>query len=301
MKKLLRYVAIMLAVIVVFATPIFAVAWYRSNQAMQREYALADVSINAVDTPEAIARGKHLAHTRGCTGCHGDAFGGQHMINAGPVMQIHASNITRGGTMAEHDLSSFEHALRHAVGRDRRALLMMPSEDYAMYSNEDVAALFAYLNTVPEREDPHPRSSIGPIGRVLYLFGKLPIMKAESINHEEASRGGVAPLAAVTVAYGAYVAQTCVSCHGASFVGGRIPGTPPEIKPAANLTAHRDGLAEWSEADFLRAMRTGRRPDNSEVDGFMPWQVFAKMDDTELRAMWLYLRSLPPATTAQNG
>ncbi len=77
MKKILRFIAIVLAVIVVFVTPIFAAAWYRSNQALQREYALADVSIIAADTPEAIARGAHLARTRGCTGCHGDSFGGR--------------------------------------------------------------------------------------------------------------------------------------------------------------------------------------------------------------------------------
>ena len=294
MKKLLRYLAIFLAVVVVFATPLFAVGWYRTNQSLQRDYALPNLAISAATTPEALARGEHLARTRGCTGCHGDAFGGQHMVNAGPVMQIHAPNITRGGQLAGHDLASFEHALRHAVDRDGHALLLMPSENYAMYSNDDVAALFAYLQSVPARDDAHPRSSIGPLGRLLYLFGELNILSAEAINHAEASRGGVAPLAAATVAYGAYVAQGCVSCHGAQFAGGPMGGAPPGAKPPANLTPHASGLADWSEADFMRAMRSGRRPDGRELDSFMPWQIFAKMDDVELRALWLYLRSLPP-------
>jgi hypothetical protein len=29
----------------------------------------------------------------------------------------------------------------------------------------------------------------------------------------------------------------------------------------------------------------------------MPWQSFAKMNDTELKALFMYLRTLPPAET----
>jgi cytochrome c553 len=293
-KKLLRYIAIAAGFVLLALIPLFAVAWWKSNQEIARTYALADVTIAENTTPAAIERGAHLAQTRGCAG---DTFAGTHMINAGPVMQIHAPNITMGGVLAEHDLASFEHALRHAVGRDGRGLLLMPSEDYAMLSNEDVAALFAFLERVPPREDKQLPSTVGPLGRMLYLFGKLPIWKAAQIDHASASRGGTAPVPAVTVAYGAYVAQGCVSCHGQRYVGGKVPGTPPDFKPASNLTRHSDGLANWSEADFLRAMRTGKRPDGTELDSFMPWQMLAKMDDTELRAIWLFLRSLPAEPT----
>jgi hypothetical protein len=65
--------------------------------------------------------------------------------------------------------------------------------------------------------------------------------------------------------------------------------------PAANLTP--TGLGSWSEADFLRAMRTGRRPDGSGIDTSMPWPYFAQMTDVELRAIWEYLGVLSPRPT----
>ena len=52
--------------------------------------------------------------------------------------------------------------------------------------------------------------------------------------------------------------------------------------------------AGGAEADFARAMRQGRRPDGSALDPFMPWEVFGKMNDAELHALWVYLRSMPP-------
>ena len=66
------------------------------------------------------------------------------------------------------------------------------------------------------------------------------------------------------------------------------PGTPP----VANLTP--TGVGAWSEADFLRAMREGKRPDGSATDEFMPWRTFAQMTDIELQAIWQYLKTLPP-------
>jgi mono/diheme cytochrome c family protein len=54
----------------------------------------------------------------------------------------------------------------------------------------------------------------------------------------------------VTVEYGRYLAAGCVGCHGAGYSGGKIPGTPPDFLPTANLTlavpavAARDGGGE---------------------------------------------------------
>ena len=55
------------------------------------------------------------------------------------------------------------------------------------------------------------------------------------------------------------------------------------------------------EADFLRAMREGTRPDGSAIDGFMPWRVYSAMTDVELRAIWAHLSTLPPADGRAGG
>jgi hypothetical protein len=69
----------------------------------------------------------------------------------------------------------------------------------------------------------------------------------------------------------------------------------PEAPPASNLTPHDTGLAAWSEEDFIVAMRTGRRPDGSAIDGrAMPWRAVGQASDLELQSIWRFLRSLPP-------
>ena len=132
---------------------------------------------------------------------------------------------------------------------------------------------------------------VGPLGHVLYLFGKLHLVPAESIDHTPRPR--VAPPEGATAAYGADLAHVCTGCHGDGLAGQRVPGTPPELPPAANLTPHDDGLKTWSQADFLRVLREGVRPDGSAVHPFRPWQTYGKMSDVELEAIWLHLRSLP--------
>lgn len=293
MKTALRLLTRLAALLLVLAVLVFGLAWFRSEQARNRKYELPRLTLEATATPARIARGEHLARTRGCTGCHGPSLLGERMIDAGPVMQVYTPNLTSGGVLAAHDLASFEHALRHAVARDGRPLLVMPAEDFALLSNEDVIALFVYLKQLAPASATQPASHIGPLGRVLYLFGQLPVWKAESVDHALASRGAPAPPARADVAYGAYVAQGCIGCHGATLAGGHIPGTPPDFVAAANLTPHADALGRWSEADFLRAMREGVRPDASPINPFMPWRDLRQMDDIELRALWAYLRSLP--------
>lgn len=75
-----------------------------------------------------------------------------------------------------------------------------------------------------------------------------------------------------------------------------MAGSPPGTPPAANLTPA--GIGNWTEADFFHAIRTGKRPDGSVLNSFMPWATFRNMTDDELRALWLYVRSLPPAQPA---
>jgi hypothetical protein len=61
---------------------------------------------------------------------------------------------------------------------------------------------------------------------------------------------------------------------------------------ASNLTPGGDP-GGWSEADFIAAMRTGITPSGQALIPEMPWQLYGKMTDEELRAVWLYLQSLP--------
>lgn len=72
---------------------------------------------------------------------------------------------------------------------------------------------------------------------------------------------------------------------------------PWGVSVARNITPDDEtGLGRWSEAQFVRAMRTGRHQgleDGREILPPMPWPGIAQMTDEDLHALWSYLRSVP--------
>ena len=292
MRTLLRILKYALLAIVVLVAGVLAIAYWRSGVAMARVYDLPAAQLTLDGSAPQLERGRHLAVTRGCTECHGENLGGRVVFEAPPMGRYVASNITPGGTLRLYDDAQLERAIRHGVGFDGTPLVFMPANDFAGLSDADVAALIAYLRSVPAVRAALPELEVGPLARVLWLFGAFPLLPAENVAHDPGPR--TAPVAAVTAEYGRYVAQSCTGCHGEDFAGGPLAGAPPSLPPPTNLTPHPTGLAAWSEEDFIVAMRQGKRPDGSAIDPFMPWKNFGQMDDTELKAVWAYLRSLPP-------
>ena len=49
----------------------------------------------------------------------------------------------------------------------------------------------------------------------------------------------------------------------------------------------------WSESDFIRALREGKRKDGTAINRMMPWRAYGQMTDTELKAVWAYLQTVP--------
>lgn len=292
MKRVVKGLVVVLGGVAVLAAVGLGLGSWSVGRALAQRTALPEVSLPVTGDAAQIAYGEHLARTRGCTDCHGASLAGKQVIDAGPVMQIYAPNLTPGGVAL--DPVHFEHALRHGIGREGQMLMLMPSKDYSLMSNADAAALYAYLRSLPALPDVQPKSSIGPVGRVAYLFDQLPIFEAPRIDHARASRGDDAPPVSDALAYGAYIAQMCRGCHGAELAGGPMPGQPPGVPNPTNLTA-AGPLAAWTEANFLQAMRTGKRPDGSAINEFMPWRSMSQMHEEELHALWVYLHSLPKA------
>lgn len=106
---------------------------------------------------------------------------------------------------------------------------------------------------------------------------------------------------------GAYLAKAggCVACHTASakdatpFAGGHALKTPFGTFYGPNITPHPEaGLGKWSEADFIRALRLGERPDGAHYFPAFPYPSYTKMSDADMRDLWSYLRSLPPNARA---
>ena len=103
-------------------------------------------------------------------------------------------------------------------------------------------------------------------------------------------------------------AAGCVGCHtqvtkdpkdAVPYAGGRALKTPFGTFYGPNITPHpQAGIGKWSEADFIRAMREGRRPDGAHYFPAFPYPSFTGITDADLRDLWAYLRSLPPSARA---
>ena len=169
----------------------------------------------------------------------------------------------------------------------------MPSGTWYYLSDEDLGALIAYLKSLPPIDNEMPESDLGPLGRVMLALGQLPpeiIPNVISIDHD--GPRPVAPQPGVTVEYGKYLGRTCMLCHGTELNGRLISEGGPEKYLALNLTPGGE-MKGWSEEDFITALRAGVTPSGHHLIKVMPWKYFGQMTDDELKAVWLYLQSLP--------
>ncbi len=257
-----------------------------------------DITPEAVAIPTdsaSIARGAHIAEVRGCQGCHGPNLAGGTFIDAPIVARLWARNLTpgKGGAGATYTNADWVRSIRHGVRPNGSALLFMPAQEFNQLSNGDLGALIAWLKTVPPVDTAYPKSKIGFLGRVLYLSGMLPLVPAEVIN-QTAPRPADVP-EGETVAYGQYLAGSCAGCHGGGFSGGKVPGAPPEMPPARNLTPDStSGIGKWTLANFREALRTGMLPDGVQIDTIaMPIAATRHLSDLESSALFRYFMSLP--------
>ena len=295
MKKWLKRLGLLLGVVVLAVLALVVVAWWKTSQGMARTYVVNDPPLTIVRDQATLATGAHLFATRGCADCHGNDGTGKLVFDAGPVIKLIAPNITPGGVVKGASADQIAAAIRHGVKPDGHPMLFMPSGDFKDFGDADTAALVAYIQSLKPSDNDPGAPVIRPLGHVLYLFGKFPLLPAEKIDHTPRARS--APTVAATAEYGQYLAQGCMGCHGHNFAGQHVPGTPPDFPDAQNLTPAN--LGAWSNEDFQRALRTGKRPDGTTLKDFMPWRTFAKMSDTEIDALYAYLHTVPPVQSAK--
>lgn len=251
-----------------------------------------DVAVQPVTFPAdaaSLARGKYLFESRGCTACHGANGAGAQVFDEANGLRVRAPDITSANPAIRKYLpQDWDLAIRHGVAPSGRPLLVMPSEDFNRLSDDDFGALVAYVHSLPPGEGKPAEIHLPWFLQGLYGAGVIKDA-AEKIDHSLPPSPPVK--AAVNPQYGAYVANSCKGCHGASLRGGDIPGAPPDWPPASDL---RPGgvMKKYPQVDqFVAMMRSGKRPDGSDVSRVMPFDSLGKMNDTDLNALYLFLTS----------
>src|SRR5262245_17509159 len=105
---------------------------------------------------------------------------------------------------------------------------------------------------------------------------------------------------------GEYLAKAadCMVCHtapgGASYAGGLAFPLPFGMLYSTNITADKDtGIGNYSDQEFLDAVRRGVRKDGARLYPAMPYTSYTFMTDADVLAIKTYLLSRP-AVSRQN-
>ena len=274
-------------------------------------------AFTAKPTPARLARGRYLVETvASCFDCHspheyvnGQWFGKPGMKGAGQVFppgfvqlppgaEIVASNITpdRQTGIGSWTDAQIEQAIRHGIGKGGRPLFdMMPYSGYRYLTTEDVKSIIVYLRSLPPVHNALPRTKMPfPIHVNMNSTPPLPLAKN----------------APGDVRHGWYLVHMagCADCHTQIMPGGvrresmLLAGGMDFHGPfgnavSLNITPSASGIGSWTEAMFVRTLQTGRvKGTGRKLSPIMPYASFMHMKPSDLRAIYSYLRTVPPVS-----
>ena len=285
-KKILKWIGFILAgllgLLALAAISLYVITEGKLNQV----YDVSPSGLVIPSDPATIARGEHLVNAMGlCMECHTDNFSGEVFDEGLLVGTFSIANLTsgKGGVGGQFSDEDWVRAIRYGIDPEGKTLINMPPFNH--FSDGDLVAIIAYLKSLSPVDHEMPETSLGLLGRYSVLMMPF-LLTAQNIDHT--APRPPAPEPGVSVEYGAYLANICTHCHGPDLAGGTQFGSGVNLTPAGNLSS-------WTEADFIKTIRTGTTPEGNFLNAdLMPWRRFGKMTDDELKAIWLYLQSVPP-------
>ncbi len=263
------------------------------------------------DTPDGdlLAHGEYLARISACIECHSpllenglpdpdNLLAGGRPFDLGPLGIVYSQNLTPAyiGAWTDEEL---EAAIRTGISPDgHQSFPIMPYVWYNAYSDDDMAALIAYLRSIEpiENETAPPREQVLPSDQL-----QLPQLPP--------STGAAVAPQGPSLARGEYLVlnvMACYDCHvpldpatgGPLAAAGPSGGQPYEgpwgIAYGANITpAEETGIGAWRDEEIVRAIRSGIRP-GGRVLAVMPWPEYNVLTDDDASSIVMYLRSLDP-------
>ena len=294
MNKWVKRTSLALVTLAIVGVATVVVGKSLGERKLMRKIAVAVTPVALRSDPAQIEQGRYLFSTRGCADCHGANGGGKTVIKDGPMLVV-SPNITSGANSVTtaYKIEDWVRTVRHGVKPNGTPIMIMPSEDYNRLTDDDMAAVIAYVKQFPPAAGAEAVVQLPTPVKVLYAFGAVKDA-AEKIDHTLPPSTPVAPT--VSVAHGAYVANTCMGCHGPRLSGGKIPGAPPTWPATANLTPGKGSvMPRYATPElFMTTLRNGRRPDGTAISTVMPFNSLKQMNDTDVLALYTYLKTLPP-------
>ncbi|GAB3716401.1 hypothetical protein GCM10027592_57670 [Spirosoma flavus] len=314
MKKTLRLIGIGLGVLAIGLAALL----------LYVKFALPNVGdmplIQIQATVAQVERGRYLAnHVTICIDCHStrdwNRFAGPPIAGTfgkggdrfSPEMgfpgTFYAPNITPAGIGNWTD-TDLVRAISAGVNRDGKAIFpVMPHPAYGRMNVEDIKSIVAYIRTLkPIVSTTPPSKADFPMNFILNTIPKKPSFQKR-------------PDTTDVVAHGRYLvnAAACVECHtqqergqpvdGMEFAGGRaFPVAGGEVR-SANITPDLEtGIGRWSKQAFINRFKAydparGHVPHlvkPGQPQSLMPWTMYAGMTESDLSAVYTYLRTIKP-------
>ena len=229
----------------------------------------------------AAARGERLAKVLGCQGCHGKDLAGKVWEDDPKVAILYSSNLTR--IVPRYSDAQLAETIRRGSRPDGSPLWVMPSSIFFRLTEPDMAALIAYLRTLPPKGADHPRIRIGPGGRKMIEAGEI---KPEPRFVREERYKGPVDVGGSHDNARYMIRATCAECHGIELKGDQDPkdgSGPPDLSI----------VSAYSLEQFRHLLRTGEPAGGRKLElmAEVSRGRFVHLTDTEVDAMYAYLKA----------
>jgi mono/diheme cytochrome c family protein len=301
-RGLPRIIAGVIGVVVIAgAAAGFAVAWRPAIAAIEPP---APSSFD----PALVKRGRELAAIGNCNDCHtvkgGGSFAGGLPVPT-PFGTIYSSNITPDAEtgIGRWSEAAFRRAMRSGVNRDGQHLYpTFPYDHFTNVSDEDDAALYAFLMTRPPVHAPAQANQLSfPLDQRLVIAGwKLLFLR----------RGSYRPDGTKSAEWnrGSYLVEGlahCGACHtprnglGAERPDAQFAGGDVDNWRAYAINAQSEAPIPW-DADALYAyLHQGWHPDHGTARGPMAEVVsnLSSVSQSDVRAIATYMAGVFGAPT----
>ena len=269
-------------------------------------------------TEAKVERGRYLAnHVMLCMDCHAvrdfSRFSGPPIPETlGAGGKVFDQKIGAPGSYVSRNITpaalgdwtdgEIFRAIVSGVSKEGTALFpIMPYPHYSQLDEEDIFAVIAYLRSLEPVENELPSSkSDFPISILINTLPVKPNLQQRPDKSDE-------------IRYGRYLitAAACTDCHtrmergefvGEPFAGGNeYPNADGSIARSANLTPHETGIGNWTREQFITRFKmyadTSYVPNEvqpGQFQTFMPWTMYAGMEEEDLGAIYEYLRTIQP-------